>query len=187
MRIAVLSDIHGNYPALQAVAANIATWQPDHVIVNGDVVNRGARPLECLKFVQEQQRASGWKITRGNHEDFVIRCKHPDAARSGPLFEIQKSAFWTYQRLGSLVRVLGTWPEQVTCIGPDGDEVRFTHASMQGNQESIFIDTSVRELRSKIDPRCFLHRTHSSCLDSLPRCHTRREFRIGWHSIRWPY
>lgn len=41
MKIAILSDIHGNLPALQTVADDIARWQPDQVIVNGDIVNRG--------------------------------------------------------------------------------------------------------------------------------------------------
>ena len=39
MKLAVLSDIHGNWPALEAVAADIDAWQPDLVVVNGDVVN----------------------------------------------------------------------------------------------------------------------------------------------------
>ena len=48
MKIAVLADIHGNLPALEAVAAHVEAWQPDRVIVAGDLVNRGPRPLECL-------------------------------------------------------------------------------------------------------------------------------------------
>ena len=44
MKIAILSDIHGNLPALEAVTADIQAWQPDRIIVDGDVVNPGEMP-----------------------------------------------------------------------------------------------------------------------------------------------
>ncbi len=69
MKLAVLSDIHGNVPALQAVVEHVEAWGPDHVIVNGDIVNRGPYSLECLQAVQEKQAVQGWQLLRGNHED----------------------------------------------------------------------------------------------------------------------
>ena len=56
MKLAVLADIHANWPALQAVTEHLEAWQPDQVIVDGDTVNRGPRPAECLRFVQDRQR-----------------------------------------------------------------------------------------------------------------------------------
>ena len=41
MKIVVLSDIHGNLPALHAVAEHFEPWQPDQVIVNGDITAHG--------------------------------------------------------------------------------------------------------------------------------------------------
>ncbi|NJN55107.1 MAG: metallophosphoesterase, partial [Anaerolineae bacterium] len=52
MKIAVLSDIHGNLPALRAVAEHVAQWQPDAVVVDGDTVNRGPQSLLCWQTVQ---------------------------------------------------------------------------------------------------------------------------------------
>ena len=49
MKIAVLSDIHGNFVALQAVFEHIEAWRPDHTIVAGDIVNRGPRSKDCLE------------------------------------------------------------------------------------------------------------------------------------------
>ena len=54
MKIALLADIHANFSALQTVSADIETWQPDLVIVAGDLVNRGPKPKECLEFVHQQ-------------------------------------------------------------------------------------------------------------------------------------
>ena len=77
MRIAVLSDIHGNLPALRTVIADIDAWSPDLVVVGGDIVNRGPRSGECLDVLVERQWADGWRLLRGNHEDFVLDCADP--------------------------------------------------------------------------------------------------------------
>jgi 3',5'-cyclic AMP phosphodiesterase CpdA len=41
VRIAVLADVHGNLPALEAVLADAERHAVDELIVNGDLVNRG--------------------------------------------------------------------------------------------------------------------------------------------------
>ena len=150
MKLAVLADIHGNYPALQTVAAHIEQWQPDAVVVAGDVVNRGPRPLECLQFVQEKQRSNGWLTTRGNHEDYVINYALPEETPVGLEFEIFRSAYWTYQQLGCNVSALRAMPFQVEMPSPDGRPVRVVHASMNGNRDGIFPKTPDEQLRAKI-------------------------------------
>ncbi len=39
MRLAVLADIHGNLPALEAVLAELERLQPDAVVLDGDLIN----------------------------------------------------------------------------------------------------------------------------------------------------
>lgn len=68
-RFAILADIHGNLPALEAVLRDLETVAPDAVIVNGDVINRGPQSRECLALV----RAQGWRVVFGNHEDYVLK------------------------------------------------------------------------------------------------------------------
>ena len=80
MQIAVLADIHGNLPALKAVAAEIDRLSPDLVVVAGDFQNRGPNPREVTEFVAQ----SGWTLLRGNHEDYVtpaLRFRLPDGNR----------------------------------------------------------------------------------------------------------
>jgi predicted phosphodiesterase len=69
MQIAVFADIHGNLPALEAVAADIEHLNPDLVFVAADFQNRGPNPREVTKFVAQ----SWWTLLLGNHEDYVIR------------------------------------------------------------------------------------------------------------------
>ena len=47
MRVAVLNDVHGNLPALEAVLAEVATLEADEIVVGGDVIS-GPFPRESL-------------------------------------------------------------------------------------------------------------------------------------------
>ncbi|HFE38419.1 MAG TPA: metallophosphoesterase, partial [Gammaproteobacteria bacterium] len=72
MKIAVLSDIHGNVPALYAVLEDILRWRPDKIIVNGDIVNRGPCSKSVLEII-DTEIPHGILLT-GNHETFVLYC-----------------------------------------------------------------------------------------------------------------
>lgn len=150
MKLAILSDIHANLPALQTVAAHIDAWKPDRVIVAGDIVNRGPRPVECLRFVQERMRDDGWLIVRGNHEEYVMVHADPNSPRSGPQFDVWQGSFWTYQQLDGDMSALEAMPFQASLIGPDGGEVRATHASMLGTRQGIYPRTPDEELARRI-------------------------------------
>src|SRR6476660_9069155 len=53
MRIAILSDIHANLPALEAVLEDIEDREPDETWCLGDVVGYGAEPDACARVVEE--------------------------------------------------------------------------------------------------------------------------------------
>lgn len=152
MKIAVISDIHGNMPALKAVTTDLETWQPDKVVVNGDIVNRGPLSKECLHFVLSKQQTDGWQLLRGNHEDYIIACAAPDTPQSGPQFELMRFAHWAYQQLNGEVTLLNQLPEQFQWFAPDGSEFRVVHASMRGNRDGLYHNAKDDELRQQIDP-----------------------------------
>ncbi|MFN3477649.1 MAG: metallophosphoesterase family protein [Candidatus Methylomirabilales bacterium] len=62
MKILVLSDIHANFAALEAVVQ--AEGDFDRLIVLGDLVSYGPRPRECIEFVQRH----AFVAVRGNHD-----------------------------------------------------------------------------------------------------------------------
>jgi putative phosphoesterase len=51
MKLLILSDIHANWPALEAVLHNEGSW--DGVAFCGDVVGVGPQPVECVRWVAE--------------------------------------------------------------------------------------------------------------------------------------
>lgn len=152
MKIAVLSDIHGNLPALQTATQDIEAWQPDLVVVDGDIVNRGPLSLDCLEFVQAKQRTADWRVVRGNHEDYLLACDRPDAPRSGPEYELWRFAFWAHDQLNGHLAVLQTLPNQFSWTAPDGSEFRVVHASMRNNRDGIYADSSDDVLYQQIAP-----------------------------------
>lgn len=158
MKIAVIADVHANYAALQAVTAHIEAWQPDQVIVAGDLVNREPRPLECLRFVKAKTAANGWLVVRGNHEEYVIEQANPGYPRNGPAADIHRISYWTYEQVSKDAAFLETMPFDLSLRAPDGGEVRVTHASMLGLRDGIFPWTSEEELERKIGspPTLFL-------------------------------
>lgn len=152
MKIAIISDIHGNLPAFQTVLPDLDDWQPDHVLVAGDIVNRGPTPVPCLEIVQERVETDGWRLVRGNHEDYVLRHIRPDVPRSGPEYEFLRASRWTYNQLNGHMAYLEAMPFQQTITGPDGREVRAVHASMLANNIGIYTGTSEDELREMVAP-----------------------------------
>jgi putative phosphoesterase len=167
MKLAVLADIHANYVALQEVVAHIDRWQPDLVIVAGDIVNRGARPAECLALVQQRMQTEGWLVVRGNHEEYVISQNAPDSVRSGAAFEVFRPSYWTYCKLGCDVSALEAMPFRLELERG----VRVTHASMRHNRDGIYKTTPEETLREQIGaplPALFcVGHTHQPLIRSL--------------------
>lgn len=150
MKIAVLSDIHANYVALQTVTDHISGWKPDGVIVAGDVVNRGPRPRDCLDFIMKMENSRGWLTIRGNHEDYVISQANGTGLHSGPVFDTHLASYWTYRQLGKDIIPLSRMPFQQSLYTNSGGEARFVHASMRGKRDGIYSQTSDQSLRMQI-------------------------------------
>ena len=67
MRIAVLSDIHGNLTALEAVLSDLKQMAPDVVVQGGDLAASGHRPAQVIDHV----RTLGWIGVRGNTDEML--------------------------------------------------------------------------------------------------------------------
>jgi predicted phosphodiesterase len=68
MRLAVISDIHGNAVALETVLADLREVAPDGVVCLGDVIQGGPQPAEVTGIL----RNSGWPIVMGNADAWLL-------------------------------------------------------------------------------------------------------------------
>jgi putative phosphoesterase len=96
VRVAALSDIHGNLPALEAVLAEIDSEGVDEIVVAGDTAH-GPWPAEIVDLLMER----GARCVRGNADREVLE----RSERFGAL------APWSADRLGrSRLAVVESWP-----------------------------------------------------------------------------
>ena len=108
MRIAVLSDIHANLPALEAVASDLPAV--DQVWVLGDTVGYGPQPNEVIAALQSM----GARSVLGNHDGAAIGTV--DAAYFNP--DARAAIEWTATAIDANARAyIATLPE----VRRDGD------------------------------------------------------------------
>lgn len=69
MRVAVVSDTHGNMTALAAVVADLETVAPDVVVIGGDLAANGASPAEVVDVIRERE----WPTVLGNTDEMLWR------------------------------------------------------------------------------------------------------------------
>jgi putative phosphoesterase len=82
MRVAVVSDIHGNLTAFEAVLADIRRCSPDLIFHGGDLADAGSSPVEIVDRI----RGLGWPGVMGNTDEMLIQ---PDSLEE---FASQSSA-----------------------------------------------------------------------------------------------
>jgi predicted phosphodiesterase len=88
MKRAIISDIHGNLEAIQAVQADMATQGIDSIDCLGDIVGYGPNPRECLDIVMSCQLS-----ILGNHDQGALY--DPEGFSSGA----ERAIFWTREQL----------------------------------------------------------------------------------------
>jgi protein phosphatase len=122
-RIALISDIHGNMPALEAVLDDIASRGISRLICLGDMEGRGPRGPEVV----DRMRACCEAVVRGNWEDGLA-----DLHNDHPL------ARWYQARLGpDRLAYLGALPFALDLV-LSGRNIRLLHASPQSVYEHVF-------------------------------------------------
>ena len=101
MRIAIVSDIHGNRTALEAVAADVRSLSPDLILHGGDLADGGPDPAGVVDRIRE----FGWRGVLGNTDEAHTRPQSLEefAAQSGAPASlwaaIREMAAWTRERL----------------------------------------------------------------------------------------
>jgi len=69
MRIAIVSDIHGNRTAFEAVLADLRQTSPDLILHGGDLADGGSSPAEIV----DQIRDLGWRGVLGNTDEMLFK------------------------------------------------------------------------------------------------------------------
>jgi putative phosphoesterase len=137
MRLAVLADVHGNLPALEAVLADIQRNKVDGIIVAGDLAVSGPQPVEAVNCLC----ALGAWMIRGNTDISLLKYDAgvgPAAWRTSRVFTLLR---WTHRHVDrETLDFLASLPEQRVIALPGADTIRVVHGSPSSPTESIFSD-----------------------------------------------
>ncbi|HOU40700.1 MAG TPA: metallophosphoesterase family protein [Promineifilum sp.] len=154
MKLAIFSDIHGNWPALAATMADIDAWRPDLVLVAGDVVNSGPSNVACWDAIRRRAAADGWVVLRGNHEEYVAEWLGYTGPRAGPAYDRIRLSEWTFRQFNdaAAVAAMAALPERWDFAAPDGSTLAALHASRLGNRAGIYPFTTDDEARARMIP-----------------------------------
>src|SRR6476646_1833269 len=113
MRVAVLSDIHGNRTAFEAVLVDLQQTSPDLILHGGDLADAGASAPEIVDHIRDL----GWRGVMGNTDEMLFRPASLEEFASqstAPPFlwaAIRQTAAWTRTMLGDeRIRWLGELP-----------------------------------------------------------------------------
>lgn len=170
MRVAIVSDIHGNRRALEAVLADLRQVAPDFVLHGGDLAYGGAHPAEII----DQVRTLGWPGVRGNTDEMLwapeslidFAAKQP---KLGPLLSrIQELIPPTLAGMGEeRLRWLAGLPSQYS-----GEGFSLVHASPGDLWRAPMDNASDDELRSAYEslraPIVVYGHIHRSYIRRLP-------------------
>src|SRR6202521_3910526 len=102
MRIAIVSDIHGNRTAFEAVLADLRQTSPDLILHGGDLADAGASPVEIVDRIRDL----GWQGVVGNTDEMLFMPESlqefaNQSPKLQPLFAaIEEMAVATREELG---------------------------------------------------------------------------------------
>ena len=131
---AVIADIHGNVPALDAVLADLEQVQPDRVIVAGDFVNRGPQSRAALERIAPY----GFPAISGNHDTWLTLLARGEGLPAG-----WETPWWTPVRLATadLTPQWLTWldalPPTLRVELPGTTPARIVHGSPRHSREGM--------------------------------------------------
>jgi putative phosphoesterase len=183
MRVAVLADIHGNLPALDAVLADVERAGVDAIVLGGDLAS-GPLPGETLDRLAALGDRAIW--VRGNADrelvdayDGVLDPGLPDLVRAPTRYCASRLA----PRHRALIADLPlSVTLEVTGLGP----VRFCHATTRSDTEIVLVDSPVQRYVDAFagtdEPTVVLGHTHMP----FDRLADRRRF-VNPGSVGMPY
>ena len=183
MRIAIVSDIHGNLTALDAVVADLRQQKPDLVLHGGDLPYGGSHPAEVIDCVVHEC----WKGILGNTDEMLWdNSARPALEAAAPklkplfraLFDFCGPA--TTQMIGpSRLAWLRAFPAELRFEIGGNDNLVLMHAS-PGNvwrapmdtADDAELETTYGQLNAEIVVYCHIHRPFIRKVGTMTVCNT---------------
>jgi predicted phosphodiesterase len=150
MRIAVVSDIHGNRTAFEAVLADLRETSPDLILHGGDLADSGSSPVEIVDRIRDL----GWPGVLGNTDEMLFKPEPlagfaRESPRLQPMFAvIEEMGAATRSALGEdRLAWLSRLPRRHTC-----EPMALVHASPESCWRAPAPEATDAELEAVYGP-----------------------------------
>lgn len=168
MKIAVISDIHGNIQALDAVLKNIEQENCEKIFCLGDLAMAGPQPSETIEKIQELMQTKDFTIIQGNTDEMIANCDNQMLhllQENNPIMAnaLQNDVTVVTEAQKKFLRNL---PKQKE-LEIDGVKILLVHGSPRKNNENIYDNLKiedVEEMLEGVDSQVvFCGHTHVPC------------------------
>lgn len=134
MRIAIISDIHGNQLAFEAVLHDLQQRPPvDQLIIGGDLCLNGPCPKQVLERVQSLDCL----VIQGNTDMEIVTHALDKGEKK------RNTVSWTREQIGAVgVDYLASLPFSHRIANPDGSDLFIVHANPLNLEDAIFPNAS---------------------------------------------
>ncbi|MCU9614466.1 metallophosphatase family protein [Caldibacillus lycopersici] len=139
MKIAFISDIHGNAVALEAVLADIKTQEVDKIFVLGDICFRGPEPKRSLQLIQQLHT----DVVKGNADEWVVRGIQKGEVPDQAFAMMAKEREWIKAKLSEEdIAYLDSLPQDVTFSVNDSISIHAFHATPNSLFDAVLPDAA---------------------------------------------
>ncbi len=146
MKIAIISDIHGNPFALDTVLADLDDSGADRIICLGDVAAFGPQPAEVISRLRERRI----DCIQGNTDEWLLHpLPKPETDEQTNI--LQEIELWGAEHLGAAEKsFLAGLPQSLEVPLENGMRLQCWHASPVGNAVGIEPDTPNNEIEERL-------------------------------------
>lgn len=163
--IAIVSDIHANIDALEAVLADIDRTGADEIVCLGDVIGYGPDPVAC--FERFKNEIDGGMVLMGNHEEALVQ-----GTAQSFTSRARRAVEWTRRQLlgpedeplPEAQERLGLFTAMPTVMNRNG--IAYVHGSLRSHTREYVTPRDARNMKKmealfeQVEHMCFFGHTH---------------------------
>ena len=168
MKIAVISDIHGNMQALEAVLNDIEKQNCDKILCLGDLAMAGPEPVKVIELIKKLYDDGKLELIQGNTDEMIGDFSQEIINKVGHLYPIMSEALKDDVKIipQELKNFLKDLPKQKE-LEIEGIKVLLVHGSPRKNDENISPDLPIEKIEEMLEgvdaDIIFCGHTHLPC------------------------